>query len=50
MNVEEVIAPCVHDLLGGEVLLDEEDQEKVWEMRYRQINDYRISERESPLL
>ncbi|OGX80626.1 polyphosphate--nucleotide phosphotransferase [Exiguobacterium sp. SH31] len=34
---EEVIAPRVHDLLGDEVIPDEEN---VWAVRYRQINDY----------
>lgn len=38
-HYEEVIAPRIHDLLGDEVLPDEVDQDKVWEMRYRQIND-----------
>ncbi|WP_214819764.1 MULTISPECIES: PPK2 family polyphosphate kinase [unclassified Exiguobacterium] len=41
-HYEEVIAPRVHDLLGDEVLPDEVDQDKVWEMRYRQINDYEL--------
>lgn len=39
-HYEEVIAPRVHDLLGDEVLPEEMDQEEVWQMRYRQINDY----------
>lgn len=39
-HYEEVIAPRVHDLLGDEVLPKEMDQEEVWQMRYRQINDY----------
>lgn len=39
-HYEEVIAPRVHDLLGDEVLPEERDREEVWQMRYRQINDY----------
>ncbi|WP_214690980.1 MULTISPECIES: PPK2 family polyphosphate kinase [unclassified Exiguobacterium] len=39
-HYEEVIAPRVHDLLGDEVLPEKMDQEEVWQMRYRQINDY----------
>ncbi|KGI85310.1 MULTISPECIES: PPK2 family polyphosphate kinase [Exiguobacterium] len=39
-HYEEVIAPRVHDLLGEEVIPDEEDKESVWKVRYRQINDF----------
>lgn len=39
-HYEEVIAPRVHDLLGEEVIPDDEDKESVWNVRYRQINDY----------
>lgn len=39
-HYEEVIAPRVHDLLGAEVIPDEEDKESVWKVRYRQINDF----------
>lgn len=39
-HYEEVIAPRIHDLLGDEVIPDEEDKESVWGIRYRQINDY----------
>lgn len=39
-HYEEVIAPRIHDLLGDEVLPDERYREEVWQMRYRQINDY----------
>lgn len=39
-HYEEVIAPRVHDLLGEEVIPDEEDKESVWTVRYRQINDF----------
>lgn len=39
-HYEEVIAPRVHDLLGEEVVPDEEDKESVWKVRYRQINDF----------
>ncbi|MGH2318454.1 PPK2 family polyphosphate kinase [Planococcus sp. SE5232] len=37
---EEVIAPRVHDLLGGTPLPDELIDEDIWNVRYRQINDY----------
>lgn len=37
---EEVIAPRVHDLLGGTPLPDELIDEEIWNVRYRQINDY----------
>ena len=37
---EEVIAPRVHDLLGGAPLPDELIDEDIWNVRYRQINDY----------
>lgn len=39
-HYEEVIAPRVHDLLGEEVIPDEEDKKSVWKVRYRQINDF----------
>ncbi|WP_298825814.1 PPK2 family polyphosphate kinase [uncultured Planococcus sp.] len=37
---EEVIAPRVHDLLGGTPLPDELIDENIWDVRYRQISDY----------
>lgn len=37
---EEVIAPRVHDLLGETPLPDELIDEDIWNVRYRQINDY----------
>lgn len=39
-HYEEVIAPRVHDLLEDEPLPDELIDEKIWETRYRQINDF----------
>ncbi|MCM3611895.1 polyphosphate--nucleotide phosphotransferase [Planococcus sp. MERTA32b] len=39
-HYEEVIAPRVHDLLGEEPLPDELIDEKIWETRFRQINDF----------
>ena len=39
-HYEEVIAPRVHDLLGNEAIPDEEDDAAIWNIRYRQINDY----------
>lgn len=39
-HYEEVIAPRVHDLLDDEPLPDELIDEKIWETRYRQINDF----------
>ncbi|MDG5472178.1 polyphosphate--nucleotide phosphotransferase [Jeotgalibacillus sp. ET6] len=39
-HYEEVIAPRVHDLLGDEVIPDDTDKEKVWSLRFRQINDF----------
>ncbi len=30
----------VHDLLGNEAIPDEEDDAAIWNIRYRQINDY----------
>lgn len=37
---EEVIAPRVHDLLGETPLPDELIDEHIWDMRYRQINNF----------
>ena len=37
---EEVIAPRVHDLLGETPLPDELIDEDIWQVRYRQINDF----------
>lgn len=37
---EEVIAPRVHDLLEETPLPDELIDENIWNVRYRQINDY----------
>ncbi|ANU11842.1 hypothetical protein A1A1_08254 [Planococcus antarcticus DSM 14505] len=37
---EEVIAPRVHDLLGETPLPDELIDENIWNVRYRQINDF----------
>ncbi|WP_282020285.1 PPK2 family polyphosphate kinase [Planomicrobium okeanokoites] len=39
-HYEEVIAPRVHDILGEEPLPDELIDEKIWETRFRQINDF----------
>ncbi|MGD7044891.1 PPK2 family polyphosphate kinase [Jeotgalibacillus proteolyticus] len=39
-HYEEVIAPRVHDLLGDEAIPDHIDKEKVWSLRFRQINDF----------
>lgn len=39
-HYEEVIAPRVHDLIGEEAIPDEENKESVWNVRYRQINDF----------
>lgn len=39
-HYEEVIAPRVHGLLEEEPLPDELIDEKIWETRFRQINDY----------
>lgn len=37
---EEVIAPRVHDLLGETPLPDELIDEQIWDVRYRQINNF----------
>ncbi len=37
---EEVIAPRVHDLLGDTPLPDELIDDDIWNVRYRQINDF----------
>lgn len=37
---EEVIAPRVHNLLGGTPLPNELIDENIWNLRYRQINDF----------
>lgn len=37
---EEVIAPRVHDLLGETPLPDELIDEQIWDLRYRQINNF----------
>ena len=39
-HYEEVIVPRVHDLLGDEPLPDELIDEKIWDTRFRQINDF----------
>ncbi|KIL51003.1 PPK2 family polyphosphate kinase [Jeotgalibacillus campisalis] len=39
-HYEEVIAPRIHDLLGDEVIPDNTEKEKVWSLRFRQINDF----------
>ncbi|MET1030201.1 PPK2 family polyphosphate kinase [Domibacillus tundrae] len=39
-HYEEVIAPRIHDLLGDEVIPDDVKKEKIWSVRYRQINDF----------
>ncbi|WP_033541372.1 PPK2 family polyphosphate kinase [Planococcus sp. CAU13] len=39
-HYEEVIAPRVHDLLKDEPLPDELIDEKIWQTRFRQINDF----------
>lgn len=39
-HYEEVIAPRVHDLLKDTPLPDELIDEKIWQTRFRQINDY----------
>lgn len=51
-HYEEVIAPRVHDLLGDEPLPDELIDEKIWDTRYRQINDFEryLSENGFPVI
>ena len=39
-HYEDVIAPRVHDLLGETPLPDELIDEKIWQTRFRQINDF----------
>lgn len=39
-HYEEVIAPRVHEILKDEPLPDEVIDEKIWETRFRQINDF----------
>ena len=39
-HYEEVIAPRVHNLLEDEPLPDELIDEKIWDTRFRQINDF----------
>lgn len=39
-HYEEVIAPRVHSLLGDEPLPDDLIDEKIWDTRFRQINDF----------
>lgn len=37
---EEVIVTRVHDLLGEEQVPDDKKREEIWDVRYRQINNY----------
>lgn len=39
-HYEEVIAPRIHDLLEDGDIPDNVDESSVWQLRYRQINDY----------
>ncbi|MGD7008628.1 PPK2 family polyphosphate kinase [Metabacillus sp. 84] len=39
-HYEDVIAPRVHDLLEEGTVPEDKDEEEIWSMRYRQINDF----------